>query len=98
MLNDFYKHLNGDGCKFGDDFYLSNWFKKYNIRIIALNMKINWGKLQTGFITPLHYGLKDDALHKGGNGSTGGNNNNYIKSTKYLINQNELYIDYFLNM
>lgn len=96
LIQDFYKHLDGPGCKFGDDFYLSNWFKKYGIRIIALKMQINWGHPDKNFITPLHYGLNEDALHRGGGGFTGGNNNNYIKSTKYLKEQNQLYIDYFL--
>lgn len=88
FLDDFYKHLNEPGCKFGDDFYLSNWLKKYNIKIITLNMH--------QALQPLYYGLNKDALHLGGNGTTGGNNNNYIQASKYLATQNELYIDYFI--
>lgn len=96
LLNDFYKHIDIPCCRFGDDFYLSNFFKKYNIRIITLNIAVNFGELKHDFITPLPYGLKLDALHKGGDGMTGGNDNNYIKATHYLNSKNELYLTHLL--
>lgn len=95
LLNDFYKNLDENSCKFGDDFYLSNLFKKYGIRIVCLNMYVNQKNLDKNTISQLNYGFKNDALHNGGDGVTGGNQDNYKNCSKYLESNNELYIDHF---
>ena len=99
LLNDFYKNLDETSCKFGDDFYLSNLFKKYETKIICLNMYINHNKtidsVNKDIINQLNYGFKNDALHNGGDGVTGGNHENYKKCSKYLESHNDLYINHF---
>lgn len=96
FMNDFYKDLNENSCKFGDDFYLSNLFKKHNIKIVSLNLYINRGKFNNDFVYQFHYGFGKDALHKGGDNKTGVNNtDNYKVCTNYLDNKKELFIDYF---
>lgn len=92
LLQNFYKNITNDGCKFGDDLNLSNLFKKYGVRIINLNMNIEYNGFDKSRISVLKYGLNEDALH---NGAAGGNNNNYLKCTEFLDNTNDLYINHF---
>lgn len=94
LIKDFYKHINNHYCRFGDDFYLSNLFKKYNTRIVSINFTIKFTGFDKNYICPLDYGLKQDALHLGGMGITGGNKNNYKQASEYLNSIGELYINY----
>lgn len=92
LVQNFYKNISNDGCKFGDDLNLSNLFKKHGVRIINLNMSIEYNGFDKSRISVLKYGLNEDALH---NGAAGGNNNNYLKCTQYLYNNNDLYVSHF---
>lgn len=99
LLSDFYKHINEKSCRLGDDFYLSNLFKKWRRKIISVGINISHHQFDERFISPLDYGLKEDALHKRKETSDDiaydGNHNNYRACTKILNSDGDLYIDYF---
>ena len=95
FLSDFYKYLYVNSCKFGDDFYLSNFFKKNRVNIVSLNIPIDLTGNDKELIHSFEYGLKEDALHQGASGKN--NVDNYKDCTKFLKSIGELYIDYYLN-
>ena len=99
LLSDFYKHLNEKACRLGDDFYLSNLFKKHRRKIISAGIQISHDQFNPQFVSPLHYGLQEDALHKrkddSDNSAYDGNHNNYRSCSKMLSDNGDLYIDYF---
>lgn len=100
LLKDFYKWNEEKSCRLGDDFYLSNLFKKYRRKIVCLKMPVSHNHFNPDTISPLDYGLQPDALHKRkedhDNQNFDGNHNNYRNCTKILNENGELYIDYFM--
>lgn len=100
LLKDFYKWNNEKSCRLGDDFHLSNLFKKYRRKIVCLKVPVSHSIFNKNTISPLNYGLQSDALHKRrdpkDNTKYDGNHNNYRNCTKILDENDELYIDYFI--
>jgi hypothetical protein len=91
-LNQIYTWINENkGCKFGDDFSLSNALINNGTDIIMISRKYDaiWK------IRPLDYGLASDALHLGASGAS--NANNYQICSDYLKTKGSLVIDYHRN-
>jgi hypothetical protein len=97
LLSDFYKHIDKKSCRLGDDFYLSNLFKKYRRKIISAGIQVSHNQFNTQMVSPLHYGLREDALHKRKDvledSAYDGNHNNYRSCSKVLNHTGDLYID-----
>lgn len=79
-------------CMLGDDFILSNYLISQGVDILCI---MNISTIPRA-IKPLQHGLQEDALHKGANGETLGNRDNYLVCSKYLESTNKLYIKYYL--
>jgi hypothetical protein len=105
LLSDFYKHINEKSCRLGDDFYLSNLFKKWNRKIVSVGIDVSHHQFNPQLVSPLEYGLKDDALHKRKkenddityDATYDGNHNNYRVCTKLLDENGDLYMNSFRN-
>jgi hypothetical protein len=104
LLSDFYKHLNVKSCRLGDDFYLSNLFKKWRRKIVSLDIQHTYENFNPNWISQFKYGFNEDALHKHQDSNyqvdttyqvPDGNSNNYRNCTKILDENDDLYIDYF---
>jgi hypothetical protein len=94
LLADFYKNLHVDSCRYGDDLYLSNLFKKHRTKIVAMNIYISHNQFNSQLISPLKYGFESDALHKMKSDSPlhDGNRNNYKKCSSILKKNHEYYL------
>ena len=79
-------------CSLADDFILSNFMLKNNIPIIVADDNEN----KTIINAFLEYGNGNDALRNGAHGQSGGNIDNYQKCSKYLKENNELFINYYI--
>lgn len=89
VLKKLYKSINENkGCKFGDDFSISNALISEGIQIIMIGITFN----AVAEIMPFEYGFQNDALHLGSSGKY--NNQNYESCSNYLQQNGELVINY----
>ncbi len=71
-----------------DDLVLSNYLASKEIGILGFGYNHPIIKK----IKPLYYGYEEDALHKGANGLSHGNSNNYNNTAKFLKKSNSYYL------